>query len=133
MRIPDTKLTDSDLKYAHEAAGIVASEEFRPYLRGRLLPVLIARFRDDVAEVLGMQLPPLPQRPQVRPATLSELTSRELVVLSGVVETLVTRFTDCMDDPELPKLLRALREELIIENADRARIADELREKARAS
>jgi hypothetical protein len=38
-----------------------------------------------------------------------------------------------MDDPLLPKLLREFRDALVIEKADRARIADELRDKARAS
>jgi hypothetical protein len=49
------------------------------------------------------------------------------------VLVLVTRFIAVMDDPLLPELLRELRDALVIEKADRARIADELREKARAS
>jgi hypothetical protein len=38
-----------------------------------------------------------------------------------------------MDDPLLPGLLREFRDALVIEQADRARIADELRGKARTS
>jgi hypothetical protein len=38
-----------------------------------------------------------------------------------------------MDDPLLPKLLHEFRDALIIERADRARIADEFRGKARMS
>jgi hypothetical protein len=38
-----------------------------------------------------------------------------------------------MDDPLLPGLLREFREALVIEKANRTRIADELRGKARAS
>src|SRR5258708_22440710 len=80
MRKP-AKFTDSDLRDAHAAADVAASETFRPYLPGRLLPVLVARFRDDTAEALGMELPSLPKRPPVRAAKLSELTSTEVGVL----------------------------------------------------
>ncbi len=38
-----------------------------------------------------------------------------------------------MDDPLLPKLLREFRDALATEKTDRARIADELTGKARAS
>jgi hypothetical protein len=60
-------------------------------------------------------------------------TSSELGTLSGAVLVLVTRFTALMDDPLLPELLREFRDALVIEQADRARIADELRGKARTS
>jgi hypothetical protein len=132
MRQP-ASLTESDLRDAHAAADVVASETFRPYLPGRLLPMLVARFRDDTAEALHIGLPPLPRRPPVRPARLDELTSAEFTALCDAVETLVTRFTACMDDPELPRLLATLREELIIEKADRAGIAEALTQKAKAS
>jgi hypothetical protein len=132
MRIP-ADFTDSDLREAHDAAEVVASERFRPYLPGRLLPVMVARFRDDAAEALGMELPPLPKRPEVRRATLSELTSREFGALSGAVEALVTRFTAGMDDPALAPALRDFRDALVIESADRAHIAQELTERAKAS
>jgi hypothetical protein len=56
------EFTDSDLRAAHDAAEVLASERFRPYLPGPLLPMLVMRFRDDVAEVLGPELPPLPRR-----------------------------------------------------------------------
>ena len=49
------------------------------------------------------------------------------------VNDLVTRFTALMDDPLLPELLREFRDALVIEQADRARIADELVGKARTS
>jgi hypothetical protein len=126
-------MTPDDLREAHAAADVVASEQFRPYLPGRLLPVLVARFRDDMAEELGMQLPPLPQRPPVRPARLDELTSSELEALSGAVDALVTRFTACMDDPELIRQLMSFREALAYEATERARIADEFAARARAS
>ena len=132
MRAP-AEMTSDSLRDAHAAADVLASEKFRPYLPGRLLPVLVARFRDDAAEALGMELPPLPQRPPVRAAKLSELTSTEFATFWGAVDALVERFTPGMDDPELPRLLAALREELAAERAERARIADEFREKARTS
>ncbi len=126
-------MTIDALREAHDAADTLASERFRPYLPGRLLPLLVARFRDDVAVALGMQLPPLPQRPPVRAARLDELTSSEFDTLSGAVLTLVTQFVPCMEDPALPRLLREFRDALMIEKAERASIADELIEKAKAS
>lgn len=132
MRVP-SKTTESDLRDAHQAAHTLASEQYLPYLPGRLLPVLVARFRDEAAEAMGMELPPLPQRPPVRPATLSELTSSEFGILLGAVGTLVTRFAPFMDDPELPRLLRDFRDALMVEKAERDRIADELAAKAKAS
>jgi hypothetical protein len=134
MRAP-AEITPDELREARQAADTLTSEKFRPYLHlsGRLLPVLVARFSDDMAEAMGMELPPLPRRQPVRPTKLDDLTTAELETLSGAALTLVTRFTSLMDDPELPKLLRELRDALVIEKADRARIADELIEKARAS
>jgi len=41
-------------------------------------------------------------------------------------DVVTTRFTTLMDDPLLPKLLREFRDALVIEKADRTRIADEL-------
>ncbi len=132
MKIPKDTTNDA-LREAHDAADTLVSDRYRSYLPGRLLPLLVEKFRDDVAEALGMRLPPLPQRPSVRPVKLDDLTSGELDTLSGAVLTLVTRFTACMEDPELPKLLRDFRDALIIEKAERARIAEELTEKAKAS
>jgi hypothetical protein len=132
MRIP-AKFTDSDLTDAHAAAVVVASEEFRPYLPGRLLAMLVARFRDDAAEALGMELPPLPRRPPARLARLDDLPATELGTLLDAVDALVDRFAPCMDDPELPRLLSCLREELVAKRDERARIAGELAVKAKAS
>ena len=96
--------------------------------------MLLGKFRDDVAESLSMELPPLPQRSgPVKAVKLDQLTSSELGTLSDSVLVLVTRFTALMDDPLLPKLLREFRDALATEKTDRARIADELTGKARAS
>ena len=132
MRIP-AKFTDSDLMDAAKAADVVASEKYRPYLPGRLLPVLVARFRDDVAEALGLEVPPSPRRPAVRAVKLDELTSNEFGTLRGAVDALVERFTPMMDDPEAPRQLASFREELAREKAEREGIADEFTEKAKAS
>ncbi|MGH3232504.1 MAG: hypothetical protein ACRDOH_04455 [Streptosporangiaceae bacterium] len=112
---------------------MLISERFRSYLRGRMLPMLLGKFRDDVAESLGMELP-LPQRSgPVKVVKLDDLTSSELDTLSDTVLVLTTRFTVLMDDSLLPKLLREFRDALVIEKADRTRIADEFRNKARVS
>jgi hypothetical protein len=133
MRAP-AEMTSDELREAHHTADTLISEKFRSYLPGRMLPMLLERFRDDTAEAMGMEPPPLPQRSgPVKPAKLDNLTSGELDELSGAVLILITRFTTLMDDPLLPKLLREFRDALVIEKADRARIADELRKKARAS
>jgi hypothetical protein len=133
MRAP-TEVTPDELQKAHEAADTLISERFRSYLPGRMLPMLLGRFRDDVAESLGMQLAPPPRRSgPVKAVKLDDLTSSELGTLSGTVLVLVTRFTALMDDPLLPELLREFRDALVTEQADRTRIADELKGKARAS
>jgi hypothetical protein len=122
MRIPAT-FTASDLIDAHDAAEVLTSERFRPYMPGFLLPALVARFRDDTAEALGRELPLLPRRRPIRFASLDDLTSAELGTLWDAVDTLVERFTACMDDPELPRLLVSLRVKLAAERAGRAPIA----------
>jgi len=132
MRIPATT-TDDALREAHRAADTLITDKYRPYLPGRLLPMLLSKFRDDLAGQLGMELPPLPQRSAVRAVKLDDLTSTELDALTGSVVILVTRFAACMDDPALAPALRDFRDALTIEKADRARIADELSTKARAS
>jgi hypothetical protein len=127
MRAP-TEARPEVLREAHDAADTLISERFRSYLPGRMLPMLLGKFRDDVAESLGMELPPLPRRSgPVKVVKLDDLTSSELGTLSGAVLILVTRFTTLMDDPLLPELLREFRDALFIKQADRARIADEAR------
>jgi hypothetical protein len=133
MRAP-TEVRPEELREAHDAADTLISERFRSYLPGRMLPMLLEKFHDDVAESLSMELPPLPQRSgPVKAVKLDDLTSTELRTLSGAVLVLLTRFTTLMNDPLLPELLREFRDALVIEQADRARIADELKGKARTS
>ncbi len=133
MRAP-TEVGPDELREAHHAADMLISETFRSYLPGRMLPMLLGKFRDDVAKFLAMELPPLPQRSgRVKVVKLDDLTSSELGMLSDAVLVLTTRFTALMDDPLLPKLLREFRDALVIDKADRTRIADELRDEARVS
>jgi hypothetical protein len=123
-----------ELRQAHAAADTLISERFRSYLPGRMLPMLLGKFRDDLAESLGMELPPLPQRSgPVKAVKLDQLTSSELGTLSDAVLVLVTRFTTLMDDPLLPELLHEFQDALVTEKTDRARIADELTGKAKTS
>jgi hypothetical protein len=90
MRAP-TEVRPEELRQAHDAADTLISERFRSYLPGRMLPMLLGKFRDDVAESLGMELPPLPRRPGPDKAVkLDVLTSSELGTLSGAVLVLVT-------------------------------------------
>lgn len=122
-----------ELRQAHEADTLI-SERFRSYLPGRMLPMLLGKFRDDVAESLGLELPPLPRRSgPVKAVMLDQLTSSELGTLSGAVLILVTRFTALMDDPLLPELLREFQDALVTEKTDRARLAVELTGKAKTS
>ena len=128
-----TEMKHEELQDAHEAAGVVASDKYRPYLPGRLLPVLVARFRDNVAEAMGIQLSPLPQRHPVRPQKLDGLTSSEFTKLWDAVDALAERFAPCMDNSELPRQLASFREELARERAERENIAEEFAVKAKAS
>src|SRR6185437_2658862 len=57
-------------------AGPSAPPGYRSYLPGRMLPMLLGKFRDDVAESLEMELPPLPQRSgPVKVARLDDLAA----------------------------------------------------------
>jgi hypothetical protein len=133
MRTLD-QMPPEELSEAHGAAELLLSAKFRSCLPGRMLPMLVGRFRDDLAEALGTELPSSPRRPgPVKVAKLDDLTSAELDHLSDAVLALVARFTTVMDDPALPGLLRDFQEALVTETADRARIADELKDKATAS
>jgi hypothetical protein len=128
--------TTDDLRDAHAAADVLVSARFRPYLHttGRLLPVLVGRFRDDMAEALDLERPEIPKRDgQVRAVRLDELTTAEYGTLWGAVDALIERFTTVMDDPELPRLLSAFREELVREQTERKHIAEEFTVKAQAS
>jgi hypothetical protein len=128
-----TEVGPNEFREARDTADTLISARFRSYLPGRMLPMLIAKFRDDCTEAMGLPLPPLPQRPPVRSAKLDDLTTSEMTTLWGAVDALLERFTVCMGDPALPRLLAELRTSLLTERADRARIAGEVTASAKAS
>jgi hypothetical protein len=118
-----------ELREARAAADTLISEKFRSYLPGRMLAMLLGRFRDDLAESLGMELPPLPRRcGLVKAVTLGSLAADDLETLTSITAALATRFTALMDDPLLPRLLGEFRDALAAETAGRARIAGEGRQ-----
>lgn len=126
-----SELTKDQLTEAHDSAGKLISERYRSYLPGRLLSLLLSRYRDDLAEALGTPLPPLPHRAgPVRAVKLSELTTTELDDMSGTAQILATRYADTMDDPALPDMLTKLRDSLATEKAERAGIAAGMRASA---
>jgi hypothetical protein len=133
MRAP-AEVRPDELPQAHDAASTLINATFRSYLPGRMLPMLLGKFRDDTAEALGLALPPLTRRSgPVKAVKLDSLTSGELEMLSGAVLVLLTRFTALMDDPLLPRLLGKFQDALAAETADRARIANEIALRARTS
>ena len=126
-----SELTKDQLTEAHDSADKLIGEKYRSYLPGRLLPLLLSRYRDDLAEALCIPLPDLPHRAgSVRAVKLSELTTGELNDMSGAVQILATRYAGTMDDPALPDMLRKLRDTLVIEKAERAGIAADMRARA---
>jgi hypothetical protein len=120
-------LTDLDtvaLKVALEAAdALIDRKAFLP--PGGLLVMLLGRFRDDVAEVLGNGTDAdagLPKRGREQ-RSLDELTSVELDTVDGAVMILLQdRFTAVMDDPALPKLLDEYQDKLTDQKTERAQI-----------
>lgn len=116
-------MAEDALREAHRAVGTLMSDRLRSYLPGRMLPILLGRFYDDLAEMLGKSLPDLSERRAVRPAKLDDLTTVELGTMRESVEILADRFTVIMEDPALPQLLIDLRGKLAAEQTDRARIA----------
>jgi hypothetical protein len=116
-----TELPKDKLKVAHDATE--ALMEHKAYLPpGGLLFMLVGRYRDDIREILGMQVEDLPQRGKER-RSLDELTTVELDTLSGAVTILLeARFTSAMGDPALPKLLREFDGDLNTQKTERAQL-----------
>jgi hypothetical protein len=115
-----TELPLDALQEAHRAAGTLIGH--KPYLPGGLLLLLLSRFRDDIREALSMEPGDVPRRGRER-RSLDELTSVELSTVSGAAMILLqNRFTQVMDDPELPKLLAAYQDDLNVQKAEREQI-----------
>lgn len=113
------ELSESQLKELKAKADRLLSERYRSYLPGRMLAVLLSKYRDDLAEALGVKPPEIPQREgQARKATLDELTTPELNEAMASVLLLVT-WDMTMDDPALPDLLREFRAALEAQQRER--------------
>jgi hypothetical protein len=89
---------------------------------GGLLVMLLGRFRDDIREALDLEAEDIPRRgKEHRP--LDEMTSAELDAAWGAVMILLQdRFTQVMDDPDLPRLLRAFHGDLSGQKTEREQI-----------
>lgn len=115
-----TEMTSDELREAHRAADALI--RFRAYLPpGGLLVLLTGKFRDDIADVMEMELEPPAYRGRER-RSLDELTSVELDTVAGAVAILLDRFEPFMDDPELVSLLAELRASLDTQKAERTQI-----------
>jgi hypothetical protein len=97
--------------------------KFKAYLPpGGLLPMLLARLRDDIRESLEMATESLPRR-ETEQRSLDELTSVELGSVAGAVGILLQdRFVPSMKEPALPRLLGEFRDSLKVQKAERAQV-----------
>ena len=112
-----SQLTKDQLTTACAATDSVF--KLKAYLPGNLLPMLLGRWREDVSDALGVPRGELPSRGKER-HTLDQLTSTEFAALSGAVGILTeARYTNTMDDPDLPKLLREFAAALVDQKTER--------------
>jgi hypothetical protein len=121
MRKPLTTLDTDALKVALSAADTMMSlKQFLPSTG--LLVMLLSRFRDDIRDALEMESERFPGRGKVfRP--LDEMTTAELGSAWGAVMILLQdRFTDVMDDPELPRLLAGCQGDLARQRTEREQL-----------
>ena len=96
--------------------------KLKAYLPGNLLAMLLARWREDVGDALGLPRADLPSRGKERRG-LDQLTSTELDTLSGAVVILLeARYTATMDDPGLSPLLREFGKALDDEKTEREQL-----------
>lgn len=124
-------LSGPQLKEIKTKADLLLSEKHRGYLPGRMLAMLLGKYRDDVTEALGLPVPPLPRRDgQLRKAGLDEMTLAELAEATQAVLLLVNH-TGTMDDPALPVYLREYRDALIAQKRERDRIQEGYAERHR--
>jgi hypothetical protein len=118
-----TELSLDELRVAGDATETLI--DLRAYLPpDGMLIMLAGRFRDDIREELRMKPLAHASRGSER-KTLDDLTAQEATMLSKVVATLLDRFAPFMEDPELPKLLRELRQKLTVVVLERAHAAEE--------
>jgi hypothetical protein len=121
---PLTSLPTDELRLAQQTAETLI--RFKAYLPpGGLLLMLVSKFRDDIRDVLGMEIGGLPRRGTDR-RSLDELTSVELNTVTGATGILLDRFEPYMDDPALPRLLTDFREALNDQKGERAAIQESI-------
>ena len=115
-----TELSIADLRGAGDATETLI--DFRAYLPiGETLIMLAGRWRDDIREELGVRPVGRAYRgSEVEP--LSEMEEEDFDNLCQAVAVLLSRFTAVMDDPDLPKLLRELKNSLDTQKAERAEL-----------
>jgi hypothetical protein len=115
-----TEMTPDELHVAHDAAAALL--RFRVYSPpGGMLVMLAGKFRDDVRDVLELELEPPAHRGRDH-RSLDELTSVELDTVAGATGILLDRFTPFMDDPALPRLLTEFRDALSVQKAERMQL-----------
>jgi hypothetical protein len=115
-----SQMTPDELQVARDAAETLI--RFRVYLPPDAMLVMLAgRFRDDNRDVLSMEMEGRARRGREF-RSLDELTTIELDTVSGSVGLLLDRFTPFMDDPELIRLLSALRDSLNAQKTERDQI-----------
>jgi hypothetical protein len=112
-----SQLPEDQLQTARDATDSVF--KFRAYLPGNLLVMLLGRWREDVSDALGVPRGELPSRGKDR-HPLDQLTSTEFAALTGAVGILTdVRYTNTMDDPDLPKLLGEFAAALVEQKTER--------------
>jgi hypothetical protein len=119
---PLSELSLPELDEARHATETLMSGKLRRYIPGRMLPVLLSKFNDDLRDMLGMELCPRP--PAIQQYKLDMLTDVELDTVNGSVSILLDRFADFMDDPALPKFLGDLRALLATERQERIKVRE---------
>jgi len=122
---PLERLPEDALKAALDASdALMQHKQSMP--RGGLLVMLISRFRDDTREALEMEPERYPGRGKVF-RSLDDMTSTELGRIAGAVATLLEeRFTNVMDDPELPRQLDEFQDKLNDQKTERVQIRAEM-------
>jgi hypothetical protein len=119
-----TEMSPDELHVAHDAAAALL--RFRVCSPpGGMLVMLAGKFRDDVRDVLELELEPPAHRGRDH-RSLDELTSVELDTVAGATGILLGRFASYMDDPALVPLLRELRDSLNVQKSERARLWAEI-------
>jgi hypothetical protein len=120
------ELPRDEIRVAYDATEVMVKH--KAYLPpGSPLFLLVLKFRYAVRVALQMDRGELPQRGNTH-WTLDSLTTFELDSVRGAVMILLQdRFTACMSDPALPRLLGEFQDALNTEQNEREHIRAETR------